>query len=183
MRLYGQLKVEDEERFANWADACGKRAVIARIFNISGPYINKHSAYALASFILDALAGQKVRVAASRPVIRSYVAIRELMSLIFALLLEEDRGVATLDSGGEAMELGDAARIVADVLHAPGAERAPVRDQAADRYVGDGEHYAALLRRAGIAPVPFADQVRETAGWLTQSAGRTCNAAIGASAT
>ncbi|MCY7281440.1 MAG: NAD-dependent epimerase/dehydratase family protein, partial [Sphingomonas bacterium] len=42
MRLYGSLKREQEELFAAWAEQRHKRAVIARIFNISGPHINKH---------------------------------------------------------------------------------------------------------------------------------------------
>jgi nucleoside-diphosphate-sugar epimerase len=64
MRLYGSLKREDEERFAAWADAAGKRAVIARIFALTGPYINKPGAYAIASFLADAMAARPVEVRA-----------------------------------------------------------------------------------------------------------------------
>ncbi len=88
MRLYGTLKCEQEALFADWAEARNKRAVIARIFNISGPYINKHQSYALAAFILDALASRPISIRATRPVVRGYVAVRELMSLAFALLLD-----------------------------------------------------------------------------------------------
>jgi nucleoside-diphosphate-sugar epimerase len=91
MHLYGAMKREDEERFAHWAQTPNRRAVIARIHNISGPHMNKHGAYALASFMLDALAGRPIAVRAPRPVIRSYVAIRELMGLVFAMLLDAPR--------------------------------------------------------------------------------------------
>ena len=88
MRLYGSLKRADEDAFASWAEAHETSATIGRIFNISGPQINKLGSYALSSFLIDALAGGPVVVRARHDVRRGYVAIRELMSLVFALLLE-----------------------------------------------------------------------------------------------
>jgi len=170
MRLYGAMKRDDEDRFADWATARGKRAVIGRIFNITGPFINKHQAYAMASFILDALAARPIEVRAPREVVRGYVAIRELVSLIFALLGDAPSGVVRFDTGGEALELGAVARVVADALQGPGVDRAAITDPAADRYAGDGDAYAALLARHGIAPVPLDRQVIETADYL-QAAG------------
>lgn len=166
MRLYGAMKRDDEVRFAGWADARGRRAVIGRIFNITGPYINKHQAYAMASFILDALDHRPIAVRAPREVFRAYVAIRELMSLVFALLAAAPSGVARLDTGGEAMELGDVARVVAAVMGGVGVERATITDPVPDRYVGDDAAYAALLARHGIASIPLDEQVRETADYL-----------------
>lgn len=163
MRLYGAMKRDDEARFAAWAEAGGRRAVIGRIFNITGPYINKHDAYAIASFVRDALAGRPIAVHAPREVVRAYVAIRELMSLVFALLGEAHDGIVRFDSGGEPLELGEVARIVAEALGGGTVERAPVTDPVPDRYVGDGAAYAALLERRGIRSVPLDRQVREIA--------------------
>src|SRR5206468_11290266 len=59
MRLYGSMKRDDEQIFADWADETSNRVVAARLFALSGPYINKPETYALASFILDALAGNR----------------------------------------------------------------------------------------------------------------------------
>jgi nucleoside-diphosphate-sugar epimerase len=165
MRLYGAMKRDDEDAFAAWAQAHGKRAVVGRIYNITGPYMNKHQAYAFASFMLDALAGRTIEVKAPRPVIRSYVAIRELVSLIFALLLAADSGVERFDSGGEPLELGDVAQIVARIatgaVEGTNVARAAIADPAADRYHGDTAHYAALLAREGIENVPLDRQVSE----------------------
>lgn len=169
MRLYGQLKQDDEERFAEWAESRAKRAVIGRIFNITGPYINKHQAYAMASFILDALAGRPISVKAPREVIRSYVAIRELMGLIGALLDEAPEGVIRFDSGGEAMELGEVAQAVNRVLGGNGVTRAAITDQIPDHYVGDTTRYAQLLSEYGITPVPLDRQIVETAAFIRQS--------------
>ncbi len=168
MRLYGAMKRDDETRFAAWAEARGRRAVIGRIYNLTGPYMNKHDAYAMASFIRDALALRPIRVNAPRDVVRGYVAIRELMSLVFALLAQDGPPgeVIRFDSGGEALELGDVARIVAQALGGGAVERAAVTEPVADHYVGNSEAYAALLARHGIAAVPLDAQVRETAPWI-----------------
>lgn len=171
MRLYGRMKRDDEARFAAWAQARGTRAVIARIFNITGPYINKHQAYAMAGFIIDALASRPVTVLAPRRVVRSYVAIRELMSLVFALLDAAPDHVTRFDSGGEALELGDVAAIVATVLGAPGAERAAISDSGIDRYAGDAAAYRTLLARHGVEPVALDRQIIETARYLGASIG------------
>ncbi|WDF70992.1 NAD-dependent epimerase/dehydratase family protein [Novosphingobium sp. KACC 22771] len=167
MRLYGALKREDEERFAAWADATGKRAVIARIFALTGPYINKPGAYAIASFIDDAIAGRPVEVRAPKKVVRAYVAIRELMSLAFAALLPP-KGVLRFDSGGEAMELGEIAGVVA-AQTGTSVQRADITTGPADIYHGDDAAYRALLADHGIAPVPLATQVAEMIAWAQRS--------------
>ena len=172
MRLYGSLKREQESRFADWADRANQRAVITRIFNISGPYINKQGSYALAAFILDALAGGPIRIRASHPVIRSYVSIRELMSLVFALLLDDSEDITRFDSGGEAMELQAVAQAVADQFVAIAIARPPLDPAMVDDYTGNGGTYSALLSRHRLVPVPFARQVEETIDYLSFSGKR-----------
>ena len=167
MRLYGQLKRDDEQAFANWAVRHGRRAVIARIFNLSGPHINKHDNYALASFILDSLAGRPIAIRSPHPVVRSYVAVRELLSVVLARLLDEGAGVTRFDSGGVAMELAEVADIVARVVRNVPVERPDRLDGPADSYTGDGAAYRLLLDQYGIAPVDFPRQVAETAEFLT----------------
>lgn len=166
MRLYGALKQADEALFASWAEAKDRRAVIARIFSLTGPYINKHQAYAMASFILDGIAGRPIAVNAPHGVSRSYVAIRELMSLAFASLGAGKQGVVRFDSGGKALELGDVARTVASVFEDIEVQRAPIGDTPEDRYCGDDDAYTVLLARHSIAPVSLAQQVAETAAYL-----------------
>lgn len=172
MRLYGAMKRDDEQAFATWAEQRQRRAVIGRIFNITGPYINKHHAYAMASFILDGLAGRCIAVRAPRPVIRSYVAIRELISLILALLFDPSApdAVTRFDTGGEPLELGAVADVVARILGSPGVERAPITDPSADHYVGDVAAYAGLLARYGVTPISLDQQIVETASFLGSGA-------------
>jgi nucleoside-diphosphate-sugar epimerase len=171
LRLYGALKREDESLFAAWAEALPdrRRAAVARIYSLSGPYINKHQAYALANFILDALAGRPIEVRAPMRVLRSYVAVRELLSLALALLLEEaGPATARFDTGGEALELGAVAQAVAEVV---GGEvvRRPITEARENRYVGDDHAWRALLSRHGIAHLALQDQIRETAAYLSHA--------------
>ena len=167
MRVYGALKRDDEDLFAGWAeDRVERRAVLTRIYSLSGPFINKHNTYALASFVIDALAARPIGVRAPLPVLRSYVAIRELVSLVLVQLLgQEGPTVRRYDSGGEAFELGEVAGVVAS-LFGTLVERVAITRADEDRYVGANRDYAALLVEAGIDSVTLPQQVLETAAFL-----------------
>jgi len=168
MRIYGRLKLADEQRFAGWAESRGKRVVIARVFNLSGPYINKQSSYALACFIADALAQRPIVIRAVRPVVRSYVAIHELMSVVFGLMTQPGSGFVRFDTAGDRdYEMAQIAEVVREVLcHGAGVDRAALSDQAPDRYVGDGAIYRAHRRRLAVTALDFSGQVRETARYM-----------------
>lgn len=169
MRLYGTLKLEQEDMFVRWAEQRGKRAVIARIFNISGPHINKQDSYALATFINDALGGRPISIRASHRVIRSYVAVRELMSLVFAMLLDGKREVGRFESGGEPMEMQQIAETVANHFGTIPVTRPPLMPTTDDHYAGDDRRYRALLAEYRIKPVPFERQVIETIDFMASS--------------
>jgi nucleoside-diphosphate-sugar epimerase len=168
LRLYGALKAEDEAAFAGWADRAGRRAVIGRVFNLAGPYVNKQSSYVLACLIADALAGRPFEIRAARPVWRSYVAISELMSVVFGALTESAGGVIRFDTAGEAVyEVGEIADAVADALSAPRvAHRPPPSGEIEDRYVGDGKVYGSLRHRYAVEPVAFSEQIGQTARFM-----------------
>lgn len=166
LRLYGALKKRDEDAFIAWAEERRKTAVVARLFNLVGPYINKHQHYALAAFILDVLERRPIVVRAPHRVVRGFVAVREVMSLVLALLLEESRQVTRFDTGGVACELAEVAEMVAAVLGPVPVERAAIVSEAVDEYVGDGAAYAALLADHGIQAVPLDLEIRDTADFL-----------------
>jgi len=167
-RLYGRLKLEDETQFARWAEVDGRRAVIARVFNLSGPYINKQSSYALACFIADALADRPIAIRANRPVFRSFVAINELVSLALGALTVTQPASAPFDTAGDQdYEMSEIALMVQRVLgRETGIDRPTIIDQAPDRYVGDGAAYRRLRDAARVAPVAFPDQIRQTACFM-----------------
>lgn len=166
MRLYGVLKRDDEDAFAKWAETTGKRLVVARIHNLSGPHINKPGSYALACFIADALGGGPIQVRAPHDVVRGYVAIRELMSLVFACLLRDGGQIIRFETAGEPVELGALAELVSAQFGRCPIDR-PARVPGEDRYVGDPAIYRSLLQLERIAEVPLDRQVAETAAFLS----------------
>jgi nucleoside-diphosphate-sugar epimerase len=172
MRLYGRLKLEDEAIFSGWSQERHRRAVIARVFNLSGPYINKQSSYALACFIADALAGRPIEIRATRPVLRSYVAISELMSVVFGALTDGGTGPTLFDTAGDdVLEMSDIAAVVERSLNAgQGVRRPPLTESESDRYTGDGAVYRRLRDRLGIEPVAFTLQVEETSRFMAARA-------------
>jgi nucleoside-diphosphate-sugar epimerase len=171
MRLYGRLKLEDEAAFTAWAEAGAKRAVIARVFNLSGPYINKQSSYALACFITDALAGRPIEIKATRPVYRSYVAISELMSVVFGALLDGETGAIGFDTAGDHdYEMSQIAGAVAEALGSKaGIVRPNVVALPVDRYVGAQIPYRDMAVKVQSTFLNLDDQIRETAIYLRMS--------------
>lgn len=170
-RLYGSLKLEDEDRFQSWGLETGKTAVIARLFNLSGPYINNRSHYALACFIADTLAERPIAIRASNRVYRSFVAIEQVMSVVFAALTEPKGAIVSFDATGEtAFEMGEIAQAVAAALdHRLGIERPPLRAaEPEDRYVGDGVAHQALCREFGMASISLTDQIKQTARFMAE---------------
>lgn len=168
--LYGALKLEDEAAFAAWAREHGRTAAIGRVFNTAGPYINRRATYALAAFIADALAGQPIRIQATRPVVRSYVAIQDLMSVVFGLLTDPAPGAARFETAGEtAPEMADLAVAVAEALGSSAGVDRPAFDPAApgDRYVGDAAVWRGLLAEFGVNPLGLSDQIRQTAAFMS----------------
>jgi len=105
----------------------------------------------------------------AKPVIRGYVAIRELMSLVFALLLDGERGVVRFDTGGRAMEMQEIAEAVARVCGPVAVRRPPLEDLPTDRYAGSAGPYAALLRDRNVETVAFEQQITETAQFLSKN--------------
>ena len=172
-QIYGSLKREDEDRFAGWGERSGAAVTTGRVFNLSGPYINKQSSYALACFIADALAARPIRIRSDRPVYRSYVAIAELMSIVFGALTA-GRGERVLfdTAGDDVYEMGRMAEVVAEALASElGWKRPTLREGEIDRYVGDGAAYARLRQIHGVTSTGFIEQVRDTAWYMAQPAG------------
>lgn len=166
---YGLLKLEDEARFMRWAEERRAALVLPRLFNLSGPYINKLDTYALATLIRAAQAGEPMRIRATRAVVRSYTAVEDLLAASLWRLAQVGRGAARFDTAGEReIEIGELALQVNLVLGSTvPIERPPLEGGTrVDRYVGDGAAYAALLDEAGIEPQPLQRQIARTAEYL-----------------
>lgn len=167
---YGQLKAEDEEQFTAACAAAGVPLVIPRIFNLSGPYINKLSAYALSSIIVDVLRGGPIRLMAQQPVLRSYVYVGDVVELCTRWLLERPTpDHLTFDSAGkEVVEIGELARRVRTVMGADNMtiDRPEMTSSSENRYVGDATMLRRLAGEYGFVLTPLDEQIRHTAEYV-----------------
>lgn len=170
--LYGQLKYQDELDFAAACAAHDTRLIIPRVFNLSGPHINKFDSYALASFIQQVLRGQPIIIQSRRPVLRSYYFVGDLIELCLRLLFKQDTAATECfdAAGDEIVELGDLALRVATVLadHRPLATvRLPMLvDAVEDRYIGSRDQTSALESSLGFRPMPLDQQIALTSRYI-----------------
>lgn len=170
--LYGQLKYNDEISFTAACEANGTGLIIPRVFNVSGPYINKFDSYALASFIFQVLNSKPITINARRPVIRSYYFIGDLIELCLQLLFKQATAkTECFDTAGEEIvELGELAQRVGSVLadRTPTfTQRLPMQEEAVeDRYVGNRQRIEELERYVGIRPMKLDDQIRSTSLYI-----------------
>jgi UDP-glucuronate decarboxylase len=170
--LYGQLKYQDEIDFTAACAAHDTSLIIARVFNLSGPYINKFDSYALASFIKQVLGGQPISIQARKPVLRSYYFIGDLVELCVQLLFSQSTAVTECFdvAGEEIIELGELAQRVVSVLadHASAPiQRMTMLDNAVeDRYIGNNQRIKELAINLGLHPMPLDQQIKTTSRYM-----------------
>jgi len=167
--FYGLLKLAQEERAQKFGQRTQAPVFVGRIFNISGPYVNKHNLYALASFITQALDTGEIRVEAPIPVYRSYVHVLDMIAVVAATLVDDAAPGEAVDiSGQEVLEMQDiaegAARAVG--LNFDVVRRAELRYDAKNLYLGDSWSFRTLALRSGLRPRSFAQQAVDTAVYL-----------------
>jgi nucleoside-diphosphate-sugar epimerase len=169
---YGVLKSRDEARFGQLAAQHGIPLAILRVFNLAGPYINNINVYALSSIIRDVLRGGPVILRARHPVVRSYVSVFDVIDLVLCSLFDHEQPMTKpFDTAGERqIELGELAQLCATVLARPDIriERPPMREEPADRYVGDGSTMRARAARYRMVLASLPDQINETANYLSE---------------
>jgi nucleoside-diphosphate-sugar epimerase len=157
---YGYLKREAEHRLAQAAAESGAVPVVVRAWSISGAHVQKPQNYALGSMIRAADSGA-IRITARRPVFRRYVLAEELLALGMA---EGGVGPATVDSGGELVEMAElAARIAAVVRPDAVITRDELDPRDPDRYHSDGQDWERRCQRWDLASAPLDRQIEITA--------------------
>ncbi len=162
---YGESKRLDEARFLG---AKIPRLVIARVFNLAGPFINKTATYAIADFCARLTAGENIEIRARHKVVRSYVHIEDLLLLALGLLLLGPVGVTRFDTAGEVeVEVEDLARRAAILLH-PDAQihRAAPDSSLDDIYVGDSAAIRSIAASFDLSLRNLDTQITDTANYL-----------------
>jgi nucleoside-diphosphate-sugar epimerase len=157
---YGYLKREGEQRLAQAAAESGAVPVVARAWSISGAHVQKPQSYALGSMILAAASGA-IRITARHPVFRRYVLAEELLALGIA---EGSAGPATIDSGGELVEMAElAARIAAVLFPSVVISRDEVDPRQSDNYHSDGRDWEKRCQKWDLASASLDRQIEITA--------------------
>ena len=157
---YGYLTREAEHRRAQAAAESGAVPVVARAWSISGAHVQKPQGYALGSMILAAASGA-IRITARHPVFRRYVLAEELLALGIA---EGSVGPATIDSGGELVEMAElAARIAAVVRPDAVISRDEADPREPDNYHSDGQDWEMRCQRWDLASASLGRQIEITA--------------------
>ncbi|MFJ4145761.1 NAD-dependent epimerase/dehydratase family protein [Pseudomonas sp. NPDC089734] len=170
--IYGRCKLDDERAFEAMGLQYRFPVVSPRVFNVSGPYINKHNLYALASIIAACLRNEPISVRATHQVIRSYYSVTDLIELCCRLMLAgRSKGAAfhAFDTvGTEVVEVGELALRCQALLapHLP-IERPSLCDAPADRYVGDATVIREFERTFQIAPIELDQQIKMTADYMS----------------
>jgi len=168
---YGFLKRRDELRFMQLSEGGFAKAVVCRIFNISGPFINKGGGYALGSILSDILRGGPIVLKSSRPTFRSYVHVRTVVELALLSLLDEGPSPLPFDTAGdEVVEISDLAARATRLLGKPEIviERPSISsEERADWYVGDGKMFRELIAHYSVANYNLDQQIVATAEFLS----------------
>jgi nucleoside-diphosphate-sugar epimerase len=174
---YGVMKIADEKRFAELATLKKMPFGIPRLFNLSGPFINKHELYALSSMIKMVLAGRPITIRAAHRVLRSYIHVADLVTLAFAMLLEPQGGDEPVfdTAGDDVLDMDDLAKYVRVALGHPNlAIERPARVEGRDDvYLGDGQAMRRMMQGRNLALRDMPNQIRDTADFMQSSAAVT----------
>ena len=167
--LYGYLKLEEEQEFVRQLGGRVPVAII-RLFNLSGPYINKERHYVLGSILLDLLGGNRVELLASRPVIRSFVHVADVLNVGMAGALGLISGLdEAIDTAGEVtLEIQELALTAIEQIRPGTLIERPVIDTklSPDIYVGNGIRFRDSLTELGRVPLSLESQIKDTYNYL-----------------
>jgi nucleoside-diphosphate-sugar epimerase len=159
---YATAKKTAECLIAAWS-VNGRGAVIARIFNVFGPYQPQDTHFAIANFIADAVAGRPVTVHGDGSPVRSYLYGADLAVALLACLVRGRPGSTYNVGGNVPIRLGDLAALVASLASPPVEVRILGKHDPIDRYVPDVRRLTEELRFAPATSL--ADGVRRTIAW------------------
>lgn len=170
--LYGRLKFEDELAFSAACEKGGTSLIVPRVFNLSGPYVNKFDSYALASCIFQTLSGKPIIINARHPVLRSYYFIGDLIEMCLRLMFSQTTAASECFdvAGDEVVEIGELATRIAKVLGSHNSvpiQRLPVLTEAVeDRYLGNRNRILELENSIGMRPMTLDNQIRATGRYI-----------------
>ena len=159
---YASLKQEEEALLER--AAASRMAVVFRVFAASGQFMTRPGKFALGDFLLQAMAGEPIRIRARHPVTRSYVSAETMLALSWQLL-QQPQGAGSLqrfDACTDTLTLQELAQLVAAETGAAVISPEIPPGAAHDNYQGDLSRFRLLLRERHLQPLTMAEQIRLT---------------------
>ena len=159
---YASLKQEEEGLLER--AAASRMAVVFRVFAASGQFMTRPGKFALGDFLLQAMAGEPIRIRARHPVTRSYVSAETMLALSWQLL-QQPQGAGSLqrfDACTDTLTLQELAQLVAAETGAAVISPEIPPGAAHDNYQGDLSRFRSLLRKRQLQPPTMAEQIRLT---------------------
>lgn len=159
---YASLKREEEALLER--EAARRMAVVFRVFAASGQFMTRPGKFALGDFLLQALAGEPIRIRARHRATRSYVSAETLLALSWQLL-QQPQGAGSLqrfDACTDTLTLQELAQLVAAETGAAVISPEIPPGAIYDNYQGDLTRFRSLLRERQLQPPTMAEQIRLT---------------------
>lgn len=156
---YGFLKNVEEWGLTS---VCRERDIglaIGRLWGASGDTMPIARGYALSDFIMQAQAGNPVHVRSSQNVYRHYVDMRQFLAVLVGLA--GIKAQTLLDSGGDKVEIGEVARLVASEF-GMGVTRSALDEVETNALCPNPDAFAAAASGLGIDLAPLHAQVLAT---------------------
>jgi nucleoside-diphosphate-sugar epimerase len=155
---YGDKKRDVEGSLREVAQR-GLQVSVARAWSLSGGFVTKPRNYAFSDFLHNALHTGVIVVESRQKVYRRYCAVEDLLALTLAHSSTE--AFYDLDSGGELLELGELATLVATQVPESRVVFAyPNRgDEGASRYYSSGEQWSHLVSSLGYPDLGLERQI------------------------
>lgn len=166
---YGDMKIYEENKFKSLAKDGKTQVVIPRLFNLSGPFINKMDRYMISSLISQGFLNNEIKIFSDRKVFRSFLDIKEFILTFLSTFKPGHKGFAlSFDATGkEIIEIGSLAKLVKDKYFVDcNIIRKELSRESEDNYYGDRSSYESVQKEKGIKNIPLEEQLDITYEYL-----------------
>lgn len=169
--IYSDLKTKDEIFFKELCFNKNINLLIPRLFNIGGPYINKHQDYALSNFILQALNSRSIIIQSKHLTYRSYIHVFDFLNICLKWVLDvhKDNFFEFDTRGNEIIEIGELAYKISEFFDYCSIMRNPIKNKSfQDNYCGNIFNQNLLTSKYGITLKELSQIISDTIFYIKQ---------------
>lgn len=169
---YAFAKLEQENRFLAYGRSHQVPVLCGRIFNLSGPFINKLEEYAISNFVLQALNTGIIRIEAPHPTFRSFLHVRDLCRLVLRSSRSGFEARRPIDlCGNEVLEMKNIAALVGESFSQKiEIKRVAISFSKISEYIGRSLDTQVLAMQHSLALADSKTQICDTIEWIKSTA-------------